>query len=67
MSAATATRIAMRDRVKIGQAWRRNRGGEIGVIRMIHRVDRCVEILGVQDVRLVSFSDLRRYWTEVPR
>lgn len=63
----TTKRVAMRDRVHIGQAWRRNRGGEIGVIRMIHRADRQVELLGVQGVRCVTFTDLRRYWTEAPK
>lgn len=67
MTTATKTRVAMRDRVQIGQAWRRNRGGEIGVVRQIHRADRQVELLGVEGVRLVGFSELRRLWTEVDR
>lgn len=57
----------MRDRVQIGQAWQRNRGKEIGVIRQIHRADRQVEMLGVDGVRLVGFRELRRLWTEVDR
>lgn len=64
---ATTMRRPMRDRVQIGQAWKRNRGGDIGVIRQIHRADREVEILGVEGVTLVSFADLRRYWREVER
>lgn len=62
----TATiRKPMRERVQIGQAWRRKRGGEIGVIRQIHRADRQVELLGIEGIRCVAFTELRRYYEQV--
>lgn len=63
----TVQRRSMRDRVHIGQAWRRRRTGEIGVIHQIHRADRQVELLGIEGVRCVSFTDLRRLYEEVTR
>ncbi len=70
---ATVTRLHMRDRVKIGQAWQRKADGTVWTIRQIHRADRQVQILpdyltgplaaGV--VHLVSFKDLRRRFRQV--
>ena len=59
-------RRAMRDRVQIGQAWRRRRDRVVMRIRQIHRADRVVELVdGAGDVHLVAFRDLRTYWREV--
>lgn len=65
MSTTQIPRRAMRDRVHPGQRWMRRRGREIAVIRQVHRADRCVELLGIDGVRMVTFNDLRTYYTEV--
>ena len=56
----------MRDRVAIGQRWRRRRDGDVLRIYQVHRADRKVVLVNDDGGgRLyVSFTDLRRKWTE---
>lgn len=55
-------RRAMRDRVTIGQEWRRRRDKVVGEIVQVHRADREVEIQAGNEVLLVGFTDLRTKW-----
>jgi hypothetical protein len=52
----------MRERVWIGQTWRRRRDKREFAVRQLHRADRIAE-LGTDGTRLnVPFADLRRKW-----
>lgn len=57
----------MRDRVTIGQTWRRRRDGRPHRVRQVHRADRQVLLVddgdGGAQLR-VSFTDLRRLWIQ---
>lgn len=70
MSAHPAPRLppprrSMRHRVRVGQRWRRRRDGGVMRIGMVHRADRLVVLVNDGGGRqTVSFTDLRRYWTE---
>lgn len=65
------TRVAMRDRVQIGQVWckRSRRPPRIcAVIVQIHRADRIIEMVTVGDHAArwcVLFGGLRRGWEQV--
>ena len=53
---------SMRDRVWIGQTWRRRRDRREFTVRQVHRADRIAE-LATDGTRLnVPFTDLRRKW-----
>ena len=53
---------SMRDRVWIGQTWRRRRDRQEFTVRQVHRADRIAE-LATDGTRLnVPFTDLRRKW-----
>jgi hypothetical protein len=53
---------SMRERVWIGQTWRRRRDKREFTVRQVHRADRIAE-LAAQDGRVsVPFADLRRKW-----
>ena len=53
---------SMRDRVWIGQTWRRRRDKREFTVTQVHRPDRIAE-LGADGTRLsVPFTDLRRKW-----
>ena len=52
----------MRERVWIGQTWRRRRDKREFTVRQVHRADRIAE-LAAHDGRVsVPFTDLRRKW-----
>jgi hypothetical protein len=53
---------SMRERVWIGQIWRRRRDKQQFAVRQVHRADRIAE-LAADGTRLsVPFTDLRRKW-----
>lgn len=62
-------RVAMRDRLRIGQLWCRRRDKLIAAVRQIHRADRCVEMRAVVDGELthfrVPFTELSKGWREL--
>jgi hypothetical protein len=59
---------AMRDRVGIGQTWRRRRDGLVVIVRQVHRAERLVEVRPVNPSlldnapRSVTFGELRHRW-----
>ena len=61
-------RLNMRDRLTIGQRWRRRRDRQIGRVRQIHRADRVAELEllepapATKTVLMVGFTDLRTKW-----
>lgn len=53
---------SMRERVWIGQTWRRRRDKQEFTVRQVHRADRIAE-LAADGARLsVPFTDLRHKW-----
>lgn len=59
------TRRRMRDRVTIGQVWRRARGGRRVQVRQVHRADRRVDVVdGAGDKFSLTFGELRRLWRQ---
>jgi hypothetical protein len=59
--------VPMRDRVAIGQRWRRRRDKQLARIRQIHRADRLAELeleppAPTKTVLSVYFSELRSKW-----
>lgn len=55
----------MRDRVTIGQVWRRRRGGRRVQVWQVHRAERRVEAIDGTGARLeLTFSELRRLWRQ---
>jgi hypothetical protein len=60
--------VPMRDRVAIGQRWRRRRDKQLARIRQIHRADRLAELQLIESpapaktVLFVDFSELRSRW-----
>ena len=59
--------VPMRDRVAIGQRWRRRRDKQLARIRQIHRADRLAELelespAPTKTVLSVYFSELRSRW-----
>ena len=53
---------SMRDRVWIGQTWRRRRDKQEFTVRQVHRADRIAELNGDGARVSVSFTELRRKW-----
>jgi hypothetical protein len=53
---------SMRDRVWIGQTWRRRRDNREFTVRQVHRPDRIPDLEADETRRSVSFTDLRRKW-----
>jgi hypothetical protein len=58
----------MRDRVAIGQVWRRRHDGQLARVRQVHRPDRLCELEitepapSARMVLPVSFTELRTKW-----
>jgi len=62
--------MTMRERVRVGQHWRRRRDGFEIRLRQVHRADRIAEALPItlqldRRVTRVSFTDLRDHYVEV--
>jgi hypothetical protein len=55
--------VSTKELVTIGQRWERNRGKEVSTIKQVHRADRQVRMT---DGTMVSFRDLRRFFTLLP-
>ena len=53
---------SMRDRVWIGQTWRRRRDKQEFTVRQVHRADRIAQLAGDGTRLSVPFTDLRRKW-----
>jgi hypothetical protein len=53
---------SMRERVWIGQAWRRRRDKRVFTVRQVHRADRIAELAADGARVSVTFTDLRRKW-----
>jgi hypothetical protein len=53
---------SMRDRVWIGQTWRRQRDKQEFTVRQVHRADRIADLNGEGTRVSVTFTDLRRKW-----
>ena len=65
-----SSRVSMRDRVTIGQYWRRRRDGLTARVRQVHRADRLAELelespAPTKTVLSVYFSELRSKWQPV--
>lgn len=64
------TRTAMRDRVCIGQTWRRRRDRRPFTVRQVWRTDRLVRLISYEPdapnpldrATTVPFAELRRLW-----
>jgi hypothetical protein len=52
---------SMRERVWIGQTWRRRREQQF-TVRQVHRADRIAELAAAGTRVSVPFTDLRREW-----
>jgi hypothetical protein len=53
---------SMRDRVRIGQTWRRRRDKREFRVRQVHRPDRIAELASDGTRLYVPFAELRRKW-----
>lgn len=53
---------SMRDRVRIGQTWRRRRDKREFRVRQVHRPDRIAELAADGTRLYVPFAELRRKW-----
>ena len=53
---------SMRDRVWVGQIWRRRRDKREFTVRQVHRADGIAELNGDGARVSVSFTELRRKW-----
>jgi hypothetical protein len=53
---------SMRERVWIGQTWRRRQDRQQFTVRQVHRADRIAEVAADGSRVSVPFTDLRRKW-----